>query len=263
MDKQLIAQRFGRRAATYDSAATVQRRMRDRLVDQLRQCAGRRRVRRILELGCGTGALTTQLAALFPSPEIVAVDISAEMTDMARKCCPSAEFVVDDAEHYVRRESAQFDLITSNATIQWFDDPIANLASCRARLTRGGTIRMATFGEQTFRELRTAFAAAYRDQQLPARQHALPFPSLNCWRKAFPELELRQELVVATYTDVRSFLRTLQAAGTSYSVDHRPLSKNTWLRMRRHYLDQFSTPDGGGIEVTYEMLFLGLPAESH
>lgn len=48
-----------------------------------------------LDLCCGTGGVTRELLALFPS--VVGVDLSAEMLSVARRRCPTAQFVCGEA----------------------------------------------------------------------------------------------------------------------------------------------------------------------
>ncbi len=51
----------------------------------LREVAQRMRVRRILEVGCGTGRNLLRMAELFPEAEIVGVDLSEDMLQKARR----------------------------------------------------------------------------------------------------------------------------------------------------------------------------------
>ena len=56
-----------------------------RLLMQIQQMIPDTSIRRILELGCGTGRLTRRMAELYPSAVIVAVDISPEMIAHAKE----------------------------------------------------------------------------------------------------------------------------------------------------------------------------------
>ncbi|HVB44485.1 MAG TPA: methyltransferase [Streptosporangiaceae bacterium] len=49
-------------------------------LETLRSCLGNRQPRRIVDLGCGSGELTTRIASLWPAADIVAVDQSDLMT---------------------------------------------------------------------------------------------------------------------------------------------------------------------------------------
>src|SRR5262245_12412249 len=68
---------------------------------------------RILDLGCGTGALTAEIAA--SGAEVIGVDRSAEMIDEARKKFPQLQFEVCDAR--ALPFSGEFQAIFSNAAL--------------------------------------------------------------------------------------------------------------------------------------------------
>jgi malonyl-CoA O-methyltransferase len=77
IDKQLLQKRFSKSAETYDQYANVQKAMARRLMGQLdlQHWQGRGTVS-ILEVGCGTGYLTSLLCKKFPDADITAVEIS-------------------------------------------------------------------------------------------------------------------------------------------------------------------------------------------
>ncbi len=73
----------------------------------------------ILDIGCGTGHLTAQIAA---SGAIVrGIDRSAEMVRQAREKFPELRFDVMDAREIALDES--FDAVFSNATLHWIKEP--------------------------------------------------------------------------------------------------------------------------------------------
>lgn len=73
---------------------------------------------RILDLGCGTGALTSEIAAT--GAEVVGVDRSSEMIDEARKKFPRLRFEVSDAR--TLPFPAEFDAVFSNAALHWIPE---------------------------------------------------------------------------------------------------------------------------------------------
>ncbi len=74
---------------------------------------------RILDLGCGTGHLTEQIAAT--GAKIVGVDRSPDMIRQAREKYPSLQFAVMDAREI--RFAELFDAVFSNATLHWIKEP--------------------------------------------------------------------------------------------------------------------------------------------
>lgn len=96
---------------------------------------------RILDVGCGDGKVTAELAAAVPRGRVVGVDLSAEMVGFARQAFPQAEhpnlsFAVADASALPYR--AEFDVVFSNATLHWVRDHRPVLAGIAAALVPGG-----------------------------------------------------------------------------------------------------------------------------
>jgi SAM-dependent methyltransferase len=98
------------------------------LVEMLAPTAGMR----VLDVGCGDGVLTAELAARGAS--VVGIDASAEMIAAARARGLDAR--VMPAERLDFRE--EFDAAFSNAALHWVREQDAALAGIRRALKRGG-----------------------------------------------------------------------------------------------------------------------------
>jgi SAM-dependent methyltransferase len=107
---------------------------------------------RILDLGCGEGALTALIAA---RAEVVGVDASAEQVASARARGLDAR-VMDGAALTFTRE---FDAVFSNAAIHWMKDQDAVVAGVRRALKPGGRFVAEMGGEGNVAIVR---AAIYR-----------------------------------------------------------------------------------------------------
>lgn len=68
---------------------------------------------RILDLGCGTGHLTAQIAE--SGARVIGADHSAEMVAAARSAYPKLKFEITDARNLAYRN--EFDAVFSNATL--------------------------------------------------------------------------------------------------------------------------------------------------
>jgi trans-aconitate 2-methyltransferase len=95
---------------------------------------------RILDLGCGDGALTAQLAMLVPQGSVLGIDASRGMIEAART------HVVDNLAFEVRNISElsfenEFDIVFSNATLHWVKNHDALLGKVHRALKRGGVLR--------------------------------------------------------------------------------------------------------------------------
>lgn len=92
---------------------------------------------RILDLGCGTGHLTAELAtAVGEEGRVLGIDQSAEMIDEARVEYPDLEFVRADAREFAAEEV--FDAVFSNAALHWISDQGAVTAAVADLLRPGG-----------------------------------------------------------------------------------------------------------------------------
>jgi len=96
---------------------------------------------RILDLGCGTGTLTAEIAA--SGAQVVGVDRSPEMIDEARKKFPELRFEVRDARSL--KFSAEFDAVFSNAVLHWIPEAAAVVDGVSRALKPGGRF-VAEFG---------------------------------------------------------------------------------------------------------------------
>jgi len=88
---------------------------------------------RVLDVGCGTGALLE--AAVAAGTDAVGVDISPSMIEAAARRVPGASVVVADAQTTDLLAAAPgdpFDRVVSRFGVMFFDDPVAAFANIRA-----------------------------------------------------------------------------------------------------------------------------------
>ena len=93
---------------------------------------------RIIDLGCGTGAITSALQARWPQSAVVGLDSSDEMLAVARRDHPHLDWVQGDIAEW--RPAQPFDLIYSNAALQWLDDHVSLFVRLMEALAPGGTL---------------------------------------------------------------------------------------------------------------------------
>lgn len=94
-----------------------------------------------LEVGCGTGAVTSTICELCEPASVIACDPSEPFIAHARKNLSDARasFVVTGAEALPHREGG-FDAIVSGLVLNFLPDPGQAVASVRERLRPGGTV---------------------------------------------------------------------------------------------------------------------------
>jgi trans-aconitate 2-methyltransferase len=98
---------------------------------------------RILDIGCGNGKTTAEIAARVPQGEVVGVDASAEMIAFAAAhgaLHPNLQFAVADARQLPYQH--EFDLVVSFNALHWIPDQDRALRSIRATLKDTGLAQL-------------------------------------------------------------------------------------------------------------------------
>jgi trans-aconitate 2-methyltransferase len=97
-------------------------------------------VAEVADLGCGPGTLTATLAARWPGARVTGVDSSPEMVGRAQTLAADGlQFVHADLRDWVARaRPTAYDVIVSNATLQWVPDHLGLLPALVERLRHGG-----------------------------------------------------------------------------------------------------------------------------
>jgi len=94
---------------------------------------------RVVDLGCGTGELTRQLAEALPHSNVTGLDSSAQMLEKAAShTSPNLHFEQGDQAQL----TGEWDLIFSNAALQWSEKHAELIPSLYERLLPGGQIAM-------------------------------------------------------------------------------------------------------------------------
>lgn len=114
--------------------------------DLLIKAAAAGPAKRVLDIGCGTGATTLAVAGLLGAKgDCVGMDISAAMLARARtraeQAGSKARFICADAQRYAF-EPASFDLIISRLGVMFFDDPVRAFTNLRLAARTGGRLRL-------------------------------------------------------------------------------------------------------------------------
>lgn len=259
LEKRAVRRSFERAAPRYDEHAVLQREVCARLLEHLDPV--RLDPKRIVDLGCGTGAAFEALARRFPGAELLGIDFAHAMLARASRRAPwwkralgtsPARLACADAER-LPLAAASTQLVFSNLALQWCR-PEAAFAEAARVLEAGGLFLFSTFGPDTLRELREAFRAT------DTQSHVHTFIDMHDLGDALvhagladPVMEM--EVVTLEYASVEDVARDLKAIGAHNALSGRPrglAGRGAWRRMAERYERQRRD---GSLPATYEVIY--------
>lgn len=227
--KDRIAEAFSRSAQTYDLSAQTQ----DEVAAHVTEIILINNVKinpQVIEIGCGTGALTRRLLAGIEGGDFFITDISPDMLALCQSahCDPRTTFACLDGEH-LELQGQTFDLIVSSLAVQWFGDLSAALERFAAHLKPGGRLVFSTLGDKTFANWRAAHA------QLGLRagmgDFVAPADLARMWPKS-GHGQVSEMMLSQHYPNALAFARALKEIGAHTPVPgHRPLGAKNFRRL--------------------------------
>lgn len=96
---------------------------------------------RVIDIGCGSGMSTLALKRRFPDAAVTGVDLSQSMLEHARKLLEDVEWIRRDCSESLE-DLGTFDLVFSNAFLQWLPDQEKFIRDIRKLLNAGGVLAM-------------------------------------------------------------------------------------------------------------------------
>ena len=110
----------------------------------------------VLDIGCGDGKITAEIAKKLPNGSIIGVDNSIEMIDLANKIFPHETyknilFKLFDAKKL--NFNNEFDIIFSNATLHWVKNHLPVLKGIKKALKKNGKVLLQMGGKGNAREI--------------------------------------------------------------------------------------------------------------
>ena len=126
---------------------------------------------RILDLGCGTGQLTQEIAA--QGAIAIGIDKAPTMISQARNNYPNLQFEVADATNFHFEEP--FDAVFSNATLHWIKEPERVISCIWQALKPGGRFVAEFGGKGNIKAIVTAIHHALESADYPVK------PEPNLW----------------------------------------------------------------------------------
>ncbi len=249
MDKEIIARNFSKRAYFYDSYADVQKKAGLEILSGMEDYS----FGKVLEIGCGTGNYTFLLREKFKEARITALDISARMVEVAQEKLKDKdiEFIVGDGE-FVNFPDEEFDLITSNACFQWFEDLEKALQKYKELLKNNGLISFSIFGPLTFCELNASLETLQQNTPIAANNFIDKAQINKILKRNFNEFKLKELKYQESFTSLLGLLNKIKYTGVrgNGASSKISLAARYLKKLEQVYLNKFQQ-----IEATYQIFF--------
>jgi trans-aconitate 2-methyltransferase len=182
----------------------------------------------ILDVGCGDGKVTAEIARAVPRGSVTGADASPQMIGFAKKAFPAEKFpnlrfrVMDARKIKFER---RFDVVFSNAALHWVDDHPAILRGASAVLKSGGRLVVSCGGKGNAQDVFVALRPEMRLKRWREFFRKMPTPYFfyapDDYKKWLPKFSFKiQKLKLApkdaTYDGAEGFATWLRTTWIPY-----------------------------------------------
>jgi trans-aconitate 2-methyltransferase len=94
----------------------------------------------VIDLGCGPGNSTAVLGERWPKAHLIGLDSSTEMISASRRGAPGLDWRVGDIAAWAAENGQLFDVVFSNAALQWVPNHAALLPKLLSRVAPEGAL---------------------------------------------------------------------------------------------------------------------------
>lgn len=271
LDVPAARRRFERAAASTAGVDALAREIERRMAERLELI--RIAPDSILDAGCGLGAGSAMLRKRYPQARVIGVDSACRVLRQAVLSrsfrTRVRQFFSDGAPLSICGDICDLPLTTgtismawSNLALAWTPEPMRAFGEVARVLAPGGLLMFSSYGPDTLKELRAAFANA------DASAHVHPFIDMHdlgdmLVASGFVTPVMDMETVTLTYASFEGLSRDLRLSGQSNAARDRArgmLGRGRFSRMRAAY--EAARKDGrlpATIEVIYGHAWRGEP----
>ena len=235
IDKKLVHKRFAKNLDSYHENAKVQKNMAKRLMTFIKNESPKK----ILEIGCGTGFLTELINENFKFETFDAVDIVEDCKKFINKINPKINFIVNDIEEFLKNNEEKYDLIISNASLQWVSNFDLVINTLKESLNIGGELVFSTFGKENFREIYYIMGTSLNY-----------YSTLELKEKFCPNL-IEPEIYILSFDSPKEVLKHLQLTGVN-AIENISWTKSDLTKFENGYKNLCSRR----ITLTYNPIYM-------
>lgn len=209
MNKELIKIRFNKCLQTYNDNAVVQKIMADEIV----KLADFDSLNSVLELGCGTGVLTKKIVKKIKFNNYDAIDIVEGCSVYIKEISDKINFMATDIEKY--KPEKKYDLIISNAALQWLSNPQNFIENIVKFLDKNGCFIFTVFGEENYKEL---------DGFIDKKMDYFSLKNLKNLCEKYEKFSIKDDKKILKFNDPKEVLYHMKNTGVN------ALSPKTWTK---------------------------------
>lgn len=260
LDKRLVRAAFDHAAPSYDAHAVLQREITDRMLARLDYIKHAPTL--LLDAGAGTGYGSAQLRTRYSDAHLLALDLAESMLQIARpkpslwqRLSRAAPFdaVCADIDRLPLKTSS-VDMVWSSLALQWCNDLNVSFGEFYRVLAPGGLLMFATFGPDTLKELRQAFASVdgYSHVNRFVDMHDIGDVLVSA---GFATPVMDMEYITLTYDDLKPLMQELKAIGAHNVTAGRNqglMGRTRWQALEAAY-EKFRQE--GRLPATYEVIY--------
>lgn len=204
--KYKIQQSFNRASLTYDEYSYPQQMIGCKFIHLIRQYLSE--CESIIDLGCGSGIVTEQLAQALKYKQFYAIDIADQLINRAKKRLTSypVEYFQDDFENLSFKNNL-FSLIFSNMALQWSPTLYTTLQYIREFMPSNGLLAFTIPLAGTFSELVSA-----------SRNHFYSLETIQLYlmNAGYEPLHCDKQSLTIAFDSWIKALRSIKATGANY-----------------------------------------------
>jgi len=216
----------------------------------------------VIDIGCGEGKITAEIASQLPGGKILGIDRSNNMIDLAKKNYPQLKypnlsFKMIDARNLQFKE--EFDIVFSNAALHWIKDHSSVISEIKNSLKSQGRLLLQMGGKGNAESLISILGNMMAKKEWNKYFHGFEFPygfyeseTYILWLKEAGLNPIRVELIQKKMSyknkeDLAGWIRTTWHPYTNCV----PIHKRTEFinKLIKEYLEKYPLDNKGCVHV--------------
>lgn len=238
INKALVKKRFSKSLKTYEDNAVIQKIMAKKLIELLVL----KEYNSIFEIGCATGILTKEIKKNLTFKEYIANDIVEKSQEYINKIIYPNIFLGGDIEEVELNK--KYNLIISNASLQWCNDIEKVLEKLINSLEENGTLAISIFGDNNLKEIKDIFHLENNTYSLNKLKESLAKYKLITFEEEEIKIEFENPIMV---------LKHLKLTGVN-AIKEVVLSKKKLQEFEEEYTKKYQ--NNGKVILTYNPVYI-------